>query len=74
MKEQKEERGINPVPSQTPPAGAGTSGNKEEGEGTIRKVRSDEAARFDDDYEAEQEDEMSSEEADTEDEGRTGKS
>ena len=41
-------------------------------EGDIRKVtRSDEASAFDDEFEAEQEDSMNQEEADTEDENAT---
>jgi len=74
MKEQKEERGINPVPSQTPPPGLGNSQQDEKGEGTIRKIHSDDKERFDDDFEAGQENEIAMEEADTEDEAETGKS
>ena len=74
---QKEKKGIQPDPSQTAKEpGTTQSDSQNEGEGSFRNVETSVNSRenFGDDYESQQADEMSREEAKTENEGRKGKS
>ena len=72
----EEKKGMQPDPSQSGNEPGSTTDSKNGGEGSFRNVETSVNSResFGDDYESQQEDEISREEAKTEKEGRTGKS